>query len=63
MNINTKDPAFMPEWMNLENIMLREISLAKEDRPYVETRIVTLIEPSSNKAVTRRWVDGEMGHW
>ena len=49
--------------MNLENIMLREISLAKEDRPYVETRIVKLIEPSSNKAVTRSWVEGEMRHW
>ena len=53
----------MPEWMNLENIMPSEISLTKEDRPYVETRPVILIEPSSNKAVTRRWVDREMGHW
>lgn len=29
---------------------------------YVETRLVKLIEPSSNKAVTRSWVEGEMGH-
>lgn len=29
---------------------------------YVETRIVKVIEPSSNKAVTRSWVEGEMGH-
>ena len=46
----------MPEWMNLEN-------MTKEGRPYVETRIVTLIEPSSNKAVTRSWVEREMGDW
>ena len=49
--------------MNLENIMPREISLAKEDRPCVETRIVKFIELSSNKAVTRSWVEGEMRHW
>ena len=30
---------------------------------YVETRIFKLTEPSSDKAVTRSWVDGEMGHW
>ena len=39
------------------------MSLTKEDRQYVETRIVKLIEPSSDKAVTRSWVEGEMGHW
>ena len=49
--------------MNLENIMPSEISLTKEDRHYVETRIVKLIEPSSNKAVTTRWLKGKMGHW
>ena len=49
--------------MNLENIMPSEISLTKEDRPYVETRIVKLIEPSRNKAVSRSWVEGEVGHW
>ena len=26
----------------------------------METRLVKLIEPSSNKAVTRSWVEGEM---
>ena len=29
---------------------------------YVETRIVKLIEPSSNNAGTRSWVEGEMGY-
>ena len=29
---------------------------------YVGTRLVKLIEPSSNKAVTRSRVEGEMGH-
>ena len=49
--------------MNLGNIIPSSISPTKEDRHYVETRIVKLIEPSSNKAVTRSWVEGEMGHW
>ena len=28
---------------------------------YVETKIVNLTEPSSDKAVIRSWVEGEMG--
>ena len=30
---------------------------------YVETRIIKLTEPSSSKAVTRSWVEREMGDW
>ena len=29
---------------------------------YVETRIVKLMDPSSNNAVIRSWVEGEMVH-
>ena len=41
--------------------MPSEISLTKEDRPYVETRPVILIEPSSNKALPGGWWRGKWG--
>ena len=57
--------------MDLEGIMLNEISQTEEDKCYmfsliclyVESKNAELTETRSRLMVTRRWVVGEMGRW